>query len=444
MRHCQHAVKLSARDPVQVPVLEALADLCSRCVHAVELPDGVEVLWRALDHILIADARARALAEVSGPRTWPAYARALEEAARHDDAAVRSLLRPVLDHEELGAQGWQALRVWTAVVERSEDALSAYRAAAPSAAATTSVTAACDAVAAERAVHEESRALGAVLGDGLGYGYGRPSSDLWTMVRRAWSMAREQGHDAAGAVEFATSLVCREWGTARVRDVSALPLPTMTCAGGHRPPAAWAEHEYRHQWDAFVRRWCARLEAALTQEPVESQKRQLLLVCGWPLTGPDDGDLAYLSQYDQVGPCVPWRGADRRYTLREDRRQAGAAVVLAVPEFAAERALANVRGQPGRLLVGSSLEESDLQSAEEPASGVLAAGAVAHRLSLAGGGPGRGRHAAPPLGPSAPGPRGAARAARHGWSGSVGAAHAGGFPLAVEAVLRGGPVGVGA
>ncbi|MFF9786285.1 hypothetical protein [Streptomyces nigrescens] len=371
--HCQHAVKLSGGEITQVPVLEALAGLCSNCLGSVELPDGVEILWTVLEEIVSADARAGALASAGEPWTWPAYARALEEAARHDDAAVRSLLLPVLDHEELGAQAWQALRVWTAVVERSEDALASYRAAAPSAASTTSVTAACDAVAADKAVHEESRSLGAAVGGGFGYGYGRPSADLWAMVRRAWCMAREQGRDAAGALEFATSLVCREWGRARVRDVSALPLPAMTSSGGYPSPAAWADAEFHHQWHAFVQRWCARLEVALAQESAGSDKQQLLLVGGWPLTSPYDVDLAYLAQYIQIGPRVPWSGAGLRVNSYEERRQVSAAVVLVVPEFAAERALAHAEGQRGRLVAGSVLDEDELTDGDAPDAAVLGA-----------------------------------------------------------------------
>jgi hypothetical protein len=228
--HCQHAVRLSGGTAEQVVMLEALGNLCSNCVNAVNVPDGVEVLWQVLEKILRADARADALAAASGPRTWPAYAKALEQAARHDDAEVRSLLKPVLDHAELGREGWQALRAWTAVVERSDQALTAYRGAAPSAAATTSVTAACDAVAADRTVHEESRALGAVIGPG--YGYGRPSMELWAMVRGAWIMAREQGRDAGGALDFASAVVTREWGrSAGARRLRASAALNDLCSG---------------------------------------------------------------------------------------------------------------------------------------------------------------------------------------------------------------------
>ncbi len=357
--HCQHAARLSAGNAEPVVVLDALENLCSNCVNAVELPDGTEVLWRVLQEILRADARADALAGASEPRTWQAYATALEQAARHDDAAVRSLLKPVLDHPKLGAQGWRALQTWTAVVERSDQALAAYRAAAPSATATASVTAACDAVAADRKVHAESSALGAVIGAGYGYGYGRPSLELWAMVRAAWTRAREQGRDAGGALDYASAVVTQEWGRARVRDVTALPLPAMTCAAGHASPAAWAEAEFHHQWHSFVQRWCARLEAELAGASQGSDKQQLLLVCGWPLTGPHDRDLAFLAQYEQIGPRVPWGGAEQRYNPYGKSLTADA-VVLAVPEFAAERALAHTAGQRDRLIAGGQLAEDGL------------------------------------------------------------------------------------
>ncbi|WP_331746738.1 hypothetical protein OG923_34055 (plasmid) [Streptomyces halstedii] len=359
--HCQHAVRLSAGTAEQVVVLDALGNLCANCVNAVQLPDAVQALWRVLEEILRADARAGALAAVRGPRTWPSYAKALEQAAHHDDAEVRALLKPVLEHDEFGVQGWRALRSWTAVVERSDQALAAYRAAAPAAAATASVTASCDAVAADRAVHEESRALGAVIGSG--YGYGRPPAELWAMVRAAWTMAREQGRDAGGALDFASSTVAREWGRARVRDVSALPLPSMTCAAGHDSPAAWATAEFHHQWHAFVQRWCARLEAELASASQGSKHEQLLLVCGWPLTSPDDGDLAFLSQYEQVGSRVPWGGSRECYDPYGDRQRNADAVVLVVPEFAAERALAHAARQRGRLLAGPPLDEDGASAA---------------------------------------------------------------------------------
>lgn len=369
--HCQHAVRLSGGTAEQVVVLEALGELCSGCVSAMELPDGAEVLWRVLEEILRADDRAERLAAAAGPHTWPSYAKELERAARHDDDTVRGLLKPVLDQPELGAQGWRALRVWTAVVQRSDQALAAYRAAAPSATATISVTAACDAVAADRKVHEESRALGAVLGVGYGYGYGRPSLELWTMVRAAWSMAREQGQDAGGALDYASAVVTREWGKARVRDVSALPLPAMTYSAGHASPAAWAEAEFHHQWHFFVQRWCARLEAELAGASQGSDKQQLLLVCGWPLTGPHDRDLAFLAQYEQIGPRVPWGGADQRYNPYGESLPADA-VVLAVPEFAAERALEHATGQRGRLVSGEPLTEDSI-TPDGPAPAVLGA-----------------------------------------------------------------------
>ncbi|MER8118996.1 hypothetical protein [Streptomyces sp. NPDC094031] len=353
---CQHAVKLSADAAEQVVVLEALGNLCANCVHAVQLPDGVEALWQVLEEILRADARAGALAAARGPRTWPSYAKALEQAARHDDADVRALLKPVLEQAALGVQGWQALRAWTAVVERSEQALAAYRAAAPTATATASVTAACDAVAADRSVHQESGALGAVIS--AGSGYGRPPAELWAMVRAAWTMAREQGRDAGGALDFASSTVAQEWGRARVRDVSALPLPTMTGAAGHDSPAAWAAAEFHHQWHAFVQRWCARLEAELASASQGSKREQLLLVCGWPLTSPDDRDLAFLSQYEQVGSRVPWGGSRECCDPYGERRRSSDAVVLVVPEFAAERALAHAARQRGRLLAGPPLDEA--------------------------------------------------------------------------------------
>ncbi|MFI1205578.1 hypothetical protein ACH4VR_40185 [Streptomyces sp. NPDC020883] len=354
---CQHAQRVTA--PAQdVVLLEHLADVCSHCVHRVALPDAVWALWLVLGEILAADKRVQELEGAVGARTWLGYARALEAAAHHRDEEVRGLLTPYLDDGECGAQVWRALRAWTAVVERSHGVLADFRAQAPAARAVAAVGAACDAVAADGAVHERSRALGAAVSVGYGYGV----LDLWAMVRAAWAMARQQGQGPEGAVDFVVRAVAEQWGRARVRDVTALPGPVLTSALGHCSPAQWADHEFAHQWRVCVHRWCAQLEEALAKAGSAEEEQQLLLVGGWPLTQADDRELAYLAQWPLVGDEVPWRPP------YEGGRRLRSAAVLRVPVFAAEQAVAHTRYQRERLVAGPRMERGAESAATEGAA----------------------------------------------------------------------------
>ncbi|MEV7775903.1 hypothetical protein [Kitasatospora sp. NPDC086791] len=345
---CQHARDLVAA--IDMPFLDTQADVCAKCSPIGALPDAVRGLWKAATAIVSADERARALAESTGPRTWPGYARALAAAAHHDDDTVRALLKPWLDDAEVGDQAWTALRAWTACVERSNLALAAYQAAAPAADTTAAVSRACDAAEQDRSVFAVSNALDSALGRERRYDYDHVS--LWPLVRTAWSAARRQGRSPREALDFTITAAAKTWARARVRDVTVLPDPPLVPAGDFPTPAAWADAVLQAWWRHTVTAWCALLESALAPGTIGSEERVLLLVRDWPLTRRGDEELAYLAQFAQVGPAVPDHlAADPRDPYQHEPRYA---VVLSVPRYAAEHALEHARHQRGRITASAA------------------------------------------------------------------------------------------
>ncbi|MFB8236312.1 hypothetical protein ACFC58_07130 [Kitasatospora purpeofusca] len=340
---CHHARDLETG--TDMPFLDTQADVCAKCAPVAALPEAVRGLWQAATAIVAADERARALADSTGPRTWPGYARALAAAAHHDDDTVRTLLKPWLDDAEAGDQAWTALRAWTACVERSNLALAAYQAAAPAADTTAAVSRTCDSAEQDRSVFATSNALDAALGRERRYDYDHVS--LWPLVRTAWSAARRQGRSPQEALDFTLTMAAKTWSTARVRDVTVLPDPPLVPAGDFPTPAAWADAVLQAWWRQTVTTWCALLESALEPGAIGSDERVLLLVRDWPLTRPGDEELAYLAQFAQVGPAVPDHlAADPRDPYQREPRHA---VVLSVPRYAADHALEHARHQRGRI-----------------------------------------------------------------------------------------------
>ncbi|MGW4891376.1 hypothetical protein ACWEQL_03785 [Kitasatospora sp. NPDC004240] len=258
---CPHSHGLKADAAAEVPFLDLLDGICAKCVPAAALPDPVRGLWSACVVIAEADRRARALADGTGPRTWPGYARALAAGAHHDDDAVRALLKPWLDHGEVGEQAWTALAAWTVVIERSNLALAAYQAAAPAADTTAAISRACDAVAEDPAVHATSAALDTAVG--RGHRYNRDHAALWPLVRTVWSAARRQGRCAEDAAALTLAAAARHWAGARVRDVTVLPTPPSLPACSYATPSAWADALLGVWWREAITTWCARLEDAL-------------------------------------------------------------------------------------------------------------------------------------------------------------------------------------
>ncbi|MFD7704151.1 hypothetical protein [Streptomyces caelestis] len=309
---------------------------------------GEEALWRAAADVVAADGRVRRLEEQeAGPRSWEGYARVLWEAARHRDAEVRERLEPWTADASVGAGARQILTAWSGVLERSESVLAGWRAAAPAAREVTSVSGACDAVAADGNMQRRGQELAAAV---LQSRWAQPF-EVWAAVRRAWSGVRDQGGGAHAARTAAMQAVEVAWGGLRVRDVTALPGPALVAGAGFTSPAQWADVEFRHRWQRYVADCCDRLEEALGAATGDGGAEwQLLLVSGWPLTGQHNAELAYLAQYEQHGPTVPFGARRVGYNIEPDH-----AVVLAVPRFAARHAVDHTRDDRQRITLGPDL-----------------------------------------------------------------------------------------
>ncbi|WP_043463898.1 hypothetical protein [Kitasatospora sp. MBT66] len=360
---CHHAQDLETA--TSMPFLATQADVCAKCSPVAALPEAVRGLWEAATAIVAADGRARALAASTGPRTWPGYARALAEAAHHDDDSVRALLKPWLDDAEVGDQAWTALRAWTACVERSNLALAAYQAAAPAADTTAAVSRACDMVEQDRSVFATSNALDAALGRERRYYCDHVS--LWPLVRTAWSAARRQGRDPQDALDFTLTMAAKTWKRTRVRDVTVLPDPPLVPVGDFPTPAAWGDAVLQAWWRQTVTAWCTLLETALAPSAMGSDERVLLLVRDWPLTRHGDEELAYLAQFAQVGPAVPDHlAADPRDPYHREPRYA---VVLSAPRYAVDHALEHARHQLGRITAGEAVAGAGEATEHSPSAG---------------------------------------------------------------------------
>ncbi|MFE9250950.1 hypothetical protein [Streptomyces sp. NPDC007088] len=367
--HCQHSAR-AVGEPTEMVLLDVLGQVCARCEGQLpgRLPDAVVALWRACSLTVAADRFVGSLRGDTRARTWLGYAVALDRSPRKEDARVRELLRPWLSDDEFGAQAWKAMAGWSRVLERAEEQLAAYREAAPSAVASVTVGAALDAVGRETAVHEQARMLKRAVGGDRRW----TEVGVWDCLRLSWAHAREQGRCAVRAQDLARRAVFERWGRERVVDVSALPSPALTPVGSCSSPAEWAQQEYRQLWGAFVERWCGRLEEEFASKRAVGEEEQLLMVADWPLT--HRGDLAYLSQFRQVGPAVPAGLRDEAYGERRKRQ----AVVLAVPRYAVEHAVAHEdRPRWGHATVltagdvlGASVSES-VQEAESAARVML-------------------------------------------------------------------------
>ncbi|MFJ3946333.1 hypothetical protein [Streptomyces griseoaurantiacus] len=357
--HCQHAAR-AAGEPKNLVLLDVLDQVCARCAGRLpaRLPHAVVALWQACSLTVAADRFAVGLCEDTRARTWLGYAVALDASPRKDDARVRELLRPVLSDDEFGAQAWKAMAGWSQVLERAEEQLAAYREAAPPAVASVTVGAALDAVGRETAVHEQAQVLERAAGGDRRW----TEVGVWDCLRLSWAHAREQGRCAVQAQDLARRAVFERWGRQQVVDVSALPCPALTPVGSCSSPAEWAQQEYRHLWAAFVERWCARLEEEFAAQHTGGEDEQLLMVTDWPLT--HRGDLAYLSQFRQVGPAVPAGLREEAYGRTRKRH----AVVLAVPRYAVEHAVAHEDrprwGQTTVLTAGDALDTTSPESAQ--------------------------------------------------------------------------------
>jgi hypothetical protein len=249
------------------------------------------------------------------------------------------------------------------VVCRSETALAGWRAAAPAARSAMSVSGACDAVAADGTVQQEGMQLAAAV---LRSRWAEPF-DVWSAVRRAWSGVRDQGGGAPAARTAAMRAVEAVWGGARVRDVTALPEPALVAGAGFASPGQWADAEFQHRWQQYVLDCCGRLEEALGSATGDGGDGwQLVRVSGWPLTRKRDAELAYLAQYEQHGPTVPFGGRRTGYGVEPDH-----AVVLAVPRFAAGHSAEHTRDDRQRVILGPELVAGSAGSDERDVLALL-------------------------------------------------------------------------
>ncbi|WP_093895604.1 hypothetical protein [Streptomyces sp. Ncost-T10-10d] len=260
---------------------------------------------------------------------------------------MRGRLEPWAGDPSVGAGARQMLQAWSAVLERSETVLARWRAAAPAARSATSVSGACDAVAADGEVQREGLQLAAAV---LKSRWAVPF-EAWAAIRRAWSGVRDQGGEAGAARAAAMRAVEAAWGGARVSDVTALPEPALVAGARFSSPAQWADAEFQHRWQQYVLDCCDKLEEALQGAPGKGgDGQQLMLVTGWPLTRQQDAELAYLAQYEQYGPTVPFGSRRAGYSIEPDH-----AVVLAVPGFAARHAADHTRDDQQRIALGPDL-----------------------------------------------------------------------------------------
>jgi len=107
---------------------------------------------------------------------------------------------------------------------------------------------------------------------------------------------------------------------------------------------------------------CDRLEEALDEAADDDVEGglQLLLVTGWPLIRQQDAELAYLAQYEQHGPAVPFGGRRTGYGQEPDH-----AVVLSVPRFAAQHAAEHTRSEKERISLGPDVPDAAVGPAEQ-------------------------------------------------------------------------------
>ncbi|WP_405785238.1 hypothetical protein OG512_48165 [Streptomyces sp. NBC_01378] len=124
---------------------------------------GEEALWRAAAEVVAAEGRVRRLEEqAAGPRSWEGYARVLWEAARHRMRTCAGGLSR--GRRSVGRCGRAAGAA--GVVEGAGafgDRAGRLTGAAPAARAATSVSGACDAVAADGNVQRKGQEVAAAV-----------------------------------------------------------------------------------------------------------------------------------------------------------------------------------------------------------------------------------------------------------------------------------------
>jgi hypothetical protein len=322
--------------PVQAVSVLGEYDWCSTCAHRVGLPGPAGVFLTAAGVIVAAARWVQDLERCAADMDWLAVSRWSSRTPFDVPDRVAALL-----HRLAGVRGWAKHRmaaqvVWRRLAERSEAAMARARQAAGPPGLRALAARARDVVYRDVDTRGEAAALDAVAGYGHRQLY-RP--DLCAVAFDAWVAAvAADGDPRAGHVSMLAAVEAHFAG-AVVRDVSLLPDPALTGPEGHTTPAAWATAEFRAVRARIVAGWCTRLDAALHgARPGVGGGERLLLVVGWPITAEPDREIAYLTQYPVVArTVVTARDAD----VHPVPRGIPWAVVLRVPAFAAEHAIAH-------------------------------------------------------------------------------------------------------
>lgn len=366
--YCRACRNAPAGDGVPAVLISALPTVCKRCLPLLAVPPHVTALWKVAARIVSAHAELQRLRSSSDLPTWPGYAAALAAAPRNRDSAVQELLEAGSVWAEDRAR---LAHAWSEISEAWDQFLRDYRQAAPAADLTATVSAACETVARDTATQRQAAALARIVGDVDGWGRPWPLAGL---AIEAWKTARSRGESPRSSLDFALVAVGNHLAGQHVRDVSLLPRPARTAYAGDCSPGAWADREFDHLWRETVTGWVAALEAEYrAPEPDSCDDHRLILVGSWPLTRIDDRELAYLSQYDQLGPAVP--AGSRRVIGHYGPTgwEPAWSVVLAVPAFAAAHAADLASARHGQQIVPGPVLGQDSQAAADQALQMLRA-----------------------------------------------------------------------
>jgi len=321
----------------QAPLLAGL-DLCRACAAQIRLHGRAGVYLEVARHVVAAGAWTQALEAAAPSADWQACAR---WAARtpFSDEKVLTMLGALDGHPDWERARRAATLAWQELWDRADAAQANARLAAGPPALRAHAAAAAAVVAAQQDTVTENELIDAISARPKWWKEPVPARG-WGAGSRAWIDILALDADPAAARTALADAVEQLYGTAQVRDVALLP-PTPTCPGDEFcSPAAWAHAEYRSVRETVARRWCQRLEAALSEVEADaaevSARWRLLLIVGWPLTAERDRELAYLGHYPVLGrtPPVVVPSSSPQCPSRS-------IVLLHVPGFAARHAAAH-------------------------------------------------------------------------------------------------------
>jgi hypothetical protein len=337
---CSHLTRAYGYHPTPLPVQTVSVlgdyDFCSSCLHRVAVPGQAGVLHRVAGLIVAAAAWVTELERLAPGMDWLQVARWSSHTPFDPTDPLPELLAGLVGARGFGRHRAQAQAVWRELRVRTEAALStAHQAAGPPGLRALAARAR-DLLLADTDTMSEAYAIEAIAGGARHTLYqpdpGREALDAWLTAVAA------DGDTSAGHAAMLAAVEAR-YGHATVRDVSLLPIPAFTPAGGHATPADWAAAEFTEVRRRLVALWCARLNTVLHEAHLHAgDTEQLLLVAGWPITFEPDREIAYLAQYPVVSRTVI---AHRHPNSYPPPTEIPWAVVLRVPTFAAEHAAAH-------------------------------------------------------------------------------------------------------